>query len=313
MELEILDRALRLTESYIMLAPNEMLRDDHRRSLLACFDKYLGSKKPWINDSITRILELMIRAADDIGGMPAVQLVVQDCLQTDILPKMLQSLWLNWECHQTTGPNRKEPPPDWKNESNYFVILARILMVGCDVFLSVVQQWSASNNRDFNLALGHVLDEAFGNMDAIGEPAKAKLICMALTKLLETGQAFILSKLQDLMGLWTSQIIDLRHSEADPTSEYVNPETVAVNSADQTSSLVYMPPAGADEQLAPEESRRSKLMYGDVVHTVNLGQYVKFQLHGAIERLGGSQVFESEWLVNVDEDVTKAFLQLGIM
>ena len=216
----MLEKAFHLTESYILLAPSEMLQDSHRQNILSSFAKLLGDKKPWINDYIAENYHRMIRAADGLAGVPAVQLIVQHSMEVGLLPKMLSSLDLDWECHQTSGPNRKASPPDWKNESSYFVVLARVVIISVDVFLALVQQWSTNNDRDFNVVLAHLLEEAFGNMDAVGEPEKSKLICMALTKLLETNQPFILNKLQDLMGMWTTRIIDLRHYDSDRTGEY---------------------------------------------------------------------------------------------
>jgi len=221
MEHDMLEKAFHLTESYILLAPSEMLQDSHRQNILVAFTKLLGDKKPWINDYIAENYHRMVRAADALGGVPAVQLVVQHSMEVGLLPKMLSSLDLDWECHQTSGPNRKESPVDWKNESSYFVVLARIIMISVDVSLALIEQWSTNNSRDFNIILAHLLEEAFGNMDAVGEPEQSKLICMALTKLLETNQPFILNKLQDLMGMWTTRIVDLRHYDSDRTGEYV--------------------------------------------------------------------------------------------
>ena len=81
------------------------------------------------------------------------------------------------------------------------------------------------------------------------------------------------------------------------------------------SSLVYIKPDGAnaDKESSPGAIRRSDLMYADIVHTVNLGEFVNYHLNSVIGKCGGFQAFQQEWLVNVDEDVTKAFAELGIM
>lgn len=57
--------------------------------------------------------------------------------------------------------------------------------------------------------LERFLSEAFRNMDSVAHPTDKKLICMALTKLLETGQPWIMNKLQDLMSVWTSVVTEL--------------------------------------------------------------------------------------------------------
>lgn len=54
-------------------------------------------------------------------------------------------------------------------------------------------------------------------------------------------------------------------------------------------------------------------MYSDPVHTINLQQFIKYHLDNAINRCGGGDRFQEEWLVNVDKDVVKSFGELGIM
>lgn len=65
------------------------------------------------------------------------------------------------------------------------------------------------------------LEETCTHMDAIGQPSDSKLVCMALTKFLETGQPWILNKLQDLMSLWTTIVTELRDGDENKESEQV--------------------------------------------------------------------------------------------
>lgn len=84
---------------------------------------------------------------------------------------------------------------------------------------------------------------------------------------------------------------------------------------DVHSTLVYTrqdtPPSGPGE--APEEDRRRNLMYTDPVHKINMGQYVHHVLLGAISASGGPAEFQDHWLINVDQEVQKAFQELEIM
>ena len=125
-------------------------------------------------------------------------------------------------------------------------------------------------------------------------------MCLALTKLLDTDQDFILISLQSLMTIWTDVITELREDDADATGD----------------SLVYSGNGEADQvhlPEAPEDARRRELTYSDAVHTASLPEYIKQHLERAVEAAGGSQRFQEEWLVNVDRDVFDAFSKLNVM
>lgn len=69
----------------------------------------------------------------------------------------------------------------------------------------------------------------------------------------------------------------------------------------------------ATDRDVPEDERNRAVMYSDPVHTINLQQFIKYHLDNAINRCGGGDRFQEEWLVNVDKDVVKSFGELGIM
>jgi hypothetical protein len=123
---------------------------------------------------------------------------------------------------------------------------------------------------------------------------------MALTKLLTTGASFILSRLQQLMDLWISVIESLTEGNEDKSKD----------------SLVYTPPAEpltATEGQSAGEARRAALASSDSVHRINLKELVKWALGIAIEKCGGSERFQQEWLVNVDKEIVEHFGKLNIV
>lgn len=136
-------------------------------------------------------------------------------------------------------------------------------MVSSSLFLSIIDTWARSHNRDTGTMLTDVLDEWFTSMDGVSAPAKKKLLCMALTKLLETGQPWILSRLQELMALWTGMSAEVRDEYKGKLSD----------------TLVYEPGLEADgvEGMdVPEEVRKRRSACEDVVHTVNVNEFVRY-------------------------------------
>lgn len=300
METEYIKLGLRITQSYAILAPSSLLQDSIRPELFSRFTTLLDVRKPDIIDDICDILELLIRAADTLGGSSAVQVVAQALIQSGTLPRILDSIHADWETHQTTGPNRKDPPPDWKNETNYLLVLARILLVDSQLFISVLEAYAQSRGLGTTDAIVQVLDEWFVNMDAVSSPGKKKLLCLALTKLLETGQPWILSRLQELMALWTSVCAEVRDDEKGVLSD----------------TLVREDPAQLSlgvEMEIPEDARKRKLCWSDVVHTVNVNEFVRYHLENVVNGVGGLARFREEWLGNVDKDVIKGFEELEIV
>lgn len=61
---DYVERALRITRSYALLAPTQMLQVDIRDRFFSCFQDLLDVKKTSVIDSMCGVVELMIRAAE---------------------------------------------------------------------------------------------------------------------------------------------------------------------------------------------------------------------------------------------------------
>lgn len=115
---------------------------------------------------------------------------------------------------------QKSPPADWQNETNYFVIISRLVLGNVPAVVQAVEFWNETQGRDIKKGMSLLVHEWFLHMDQVVMPTQNKLLCLALTRLLVTGQPWILEKLQDLMSMWTSTCIELREGD-DKTSEWV--------------------------------------------------------------------------------------------
>ena len=206
---ENLRKAFDITECYFLLAPSEMLDDSIRNSMLSGFASLLGTLKRDYESAVTNLIELLIRAADDLGGEDATKIIAGSLVDTDLLSKILSGLRESFEAHQTTGPNRKNTSIDGVVETDYFSVFARIVLASPSVFVSAIEVIGAQRSERFEQTIEWVLTEWFSHFENIGEPAKKKLMCLALTRMLETGQEWILQRLQELMTLWTDIVTEL--------------------------------------------------------------------------------------------------------
>lgn len=296
-----LRKALEITESYILLAPSHMLSNAVRIQLLSALSSLFGTLKPDANGLVCNLVEVIIRAAEKLGGEPAVGQIATDLVQVGFLGRLLEGLRGSWIAHCTTGPLRKEPPVDGIVETDYFSILARLILGSVNSFCEACQNAAPpidSAQPTFDQTMKWLLEEWFSHFENVGDPSRRKLMCLALTKLLSTGQPFILSNLQSIMTVWTDVITELREG-AEDTHE----DSLVYNAADAGTLAI---------EEAPEDARRREGTYTDPVHSTKLPEFVSDELKQATQACGGEGAFQG-WLENVDRDILNSFLALDIM
>ena len=303
---ETLRKALEITELYIYLIPSEFLTN--AALIFNPFSLLLGSVKPEASGTVTSLVELLIQSADRLGGVPAIGDLTQSMASSNLMSTLLSGLHNAYLAHQTTGPNRIKSSMDGIIETDYFNVCARLAVASPSLLISRFEaafQRSGSNSSNHQDRVTEwLLAEWFSHMDSIGHPAHKKLNCLALTSFLETGQSWILSHLQSLMTLWTDVVTELVVD--------ISPEAGKVDYQD---SLVYNDPNAqkSDGPEAPADERRRVLEFVDPVHRIDVRAFIREKLAVAIEKCGGMEMFQREWVQNVDEDVVRAFGALGVV
>lgn len=346
MDNDTLRKAIEITESYLLLAPAAVLADSFRPELLRCLSDLLGNLKPEASGTVSHLMMCIIRSASDLGGEEATKLLVADLISTNFLAKLLEGLHGAWSHHQSHGPLRELPSRavDGVVETDYFSVLARIGLASPGVLLSALESVAGV---ELEKTLGWVLEEWFAHVENVGDPPSKKLMALVLTRLLETGEGWILGRLQEMVGMWTDVLGELLDGMDDRSVEYVFPLVLYplhfprfifsyrflltppcfasplfffffffLTMLTQHSSLFWPEepnPFAPIEPEAPEDARKRLLIYSDPVHRVNLVAFVRDHLQGAIRACGGEERFQEEWLGRVDKDVLKGFGELGIM
>lgn len=304
---ETLRKALEITELYIYLIPTEFLAN-----IALIFNRFsllLGSVKPEASGTVTSLVELLIRSADRLGGGSAIEDLTQSMISSNILSTLLLSIHKAYLAHQTTGPNRVKASIDGVIETDYLNICARLTVISPSLFVSALNASTIASptRNEYQISeqpIEWLLTEWFSHMDNIGHPAHKKLSCLALTSFLETGQPWILSRLQSLMTIWT-----------DVVTELVVDVSLEEGKVDYRDSLVYndVNAHKPDGPEAPADERRRVLDFEDPVHRIDVRVHIREKLAIAVEKCGGMETFQMEWVQNVDEDVVRAFGALGIV
>ena len=291
---ENLRKALEITELYIFLIPQHFLSESSR--LLGPFASLLDTTKREAAGLVINLVELLIRSADSLGGLEAIAHLTTSMISTNFLPTILKGLKTAYSAHQTTGPNHVSSSIDGVVETDYLSFLSRLALASPSLFVSALA--AAMPSASFDEIISWLLTEWFSHFDNISYPEKKKLSCLALTALLETNEPWILSRLQELMTVWTDSIIDLVEADDGGTDclVYRNEELLK-----------------GDWRESPADERRRKLKFLDPVHRLNIKTFVKERLEAAVLRAGGMEVFERMWVVNVDKDVLRGFGELNVV
>lgn len=285
---EIAAHAMETIEGYVLMAPQSVLGDHLRRPFLVALSGAMEAKSREQGKSAARCIELIIRAAEQLGGTKGVSVIVQDLLETGFLNKILERLHDAWEARQTTGPNRKVAKINVVTEGDYFAILSRLALADPAVFVNMLASFGSLDQQVWPWLAG----EWFAYMESWDVTEHKKLTLMGLSRLVELPppvQDLVLGKLQDYMALWADTVAELQGGVADGDD-----------------CLVWEP-AEASEYDTPRSVRERELAENDPVHRVVAKHFVRERLQDLVQRAGGEQKFQEEWLVNVDKEVVQKF------
>ncbi|KAI9747746.1 MAG: hypothetical protein M1815_003928 [Lichina confinis] len=296
---EHLRKAFEITESYIILAPSQMLDTQIRSQMLPALASLLGTLKSEANGVISHIVDTIIREADMVGGVQAVTFIATQLAECGLLFKVVDGLRGNWEANQTTGPKKKASSVAGVIETDYFGIISRLALADPHGLCTVLQTVTAVYGEDVGQTMGWLVDEWFSHFGNIGHPTHRKLSCLGLTNMLRTAAPWILGRLQDLMTVWTDVITEVQEG-SDTTG---------------TDNLVFQDPQdlAPTEPEPPEDKRRRMLSFADPVRRVNTTDFVRNQLQQSIAACGGQERFRNDWLANVDRDVVSNFGKLEVL
>ncbi|KAL2871094.1 putative importin 11 [Aspergillus lucknowensis] len=312
--------AMQIAESYILLAPQEILSDRIRLPLLVSFETLLRATSRQRGGAVLRLVEMMIRGAEtvDAGSENTYSVIIRSLLDSSLLTTLLEDLYSAYQASQTTGPNKKQTHVFGGVETDYLSVLARLALAHPKLFVSGVaaaaggSSFSRGTNEPQEEIFTWLLTEWFAHYDNVGTATQKKLHALALTQLLTLNGPntqppnYILNHLQSYLTVWTDIITELAEgtTEGDP------------NDPRGGDYLIYWNNAGTgpfNEKEPPENTRKREWESSDVVHKSNIRHFVRERLQSLIVGCGGEQRFQEDWLLNVDRDVVAAFGALRLI
>lgn len=310
-------QAIQIMESYILLAPQEVLSDQIRLPLLAACESLLKSTTSQRLGIVPRLVEMIIRCADavDGGSEASYSIISRSLVDSSFLSSLLKGIHSAHEASQTTGPNKKPTSVYGIVETDYLSVLARLALGNPKIFISAVSAATAGSSSSEEQTLTWILSEWFLHYDNIGSVTQKKLHALALTQLLSLNSpdlpppAYILNHLQSYLTMWTDIVTELGEGaeSSNTTGDYLVYWNNPNNNNDGTGG------DGINATDPPETKRKRTWEDSDVVHKINIRDFIRERLQSLVIRCGGEQRFQGDWLVNVDREVVGAFGGLGIL
>lgn len=284
---ETATQALEAVESYIILAPEEVLGNELRRPFLEALAGMVDVKSREQAKKGSMCIEYLIRAAERLGGEEGLSVVIQDLLAVGFVRKMFEGLHDAWEARQTTGPRRKIPKLSAVAEGDYFAVLSRIAVASPSVFVQMIESLSPIEQ-----AWPWLFGEWFAYMEGWDYIEHKKLTLLGLTRLteLESVRGLLLGQLQDFLSLWADTVAELQDGHVH------GPDNQIWQEMEET------------EYDTPKIIRERELAMADPVHRVVAKQFVSEQLNALMSSVG-VETFQQEWLANVDTTVVQKFSQ----
>lgn len=155
-----LRKVLDIIESYVLLAPREMI-ENFRAPMFDAFSSLLGTLKPTANSIVTNVVEIVIRAAEALGGEQALSVVGHELVRSGFLVSVFSSIHESYEAHQTTGPNKKYSPLDTIVMTDYLSVLSRIVLASTGWFMENVRAVGERKGHNVEETMKWLLDEWF--------------------------------------------------------------------------------------------------------------------------------------------------------
>ncbi|KAK5057687.1 hypothetical protein LTR84_011688 [Exophiala bonariae] len=309
---ELLRQIFEIVESYTILSPTTVLSSQFLDPLLISMKSLLtmlASSRARDSAHAPHVLEHLVAtiASETQQSLPAQEAsnhLLTSMLNTGYLASVMEILKEAYEYHQDPRPNRRPPDIIGPGETSLFTLLSRMALLSPD---ATIQAVSATNvvSSTSTPTFAWLMTEWLSQIDNIGDVLRKKLQILAFTNLLNANTPPfpqpVLENLQSFLTTWTDLAMEL----GEEASEESMGDYLWHNKP--TTDMPEWPDA------SPEDGRKRVLSNKDPIYTTNIREFVAVRLKGLVERVGGLEVFEREWLSRVDAAVVKAFVDLKML
>jgi hypothetical protein len=309
---ELLRQIFEIIESYTILSPTTILAPmflepflNSMKFLLAMLSSSRARDAAHGPHVLEYLISTIAIGSENYAGFDTQQALnhlLTTMISTGYLGSVLSIVRDAYEYHQDPRANRRPPEIIGPGESSLFTLLSRMVVLSPDVF---IQAASATNIISGTTPTPQwLLTEWLAQIDSIGDVLRKKLQVLALTNLLTATTSpfpqLALENLQSYLTIWTDICVELGEEAAeDSRGDY----------------LWHNKPGDVPEwpDATPEDGRKRTISNKDPIYTVNVRHFIAEKLRELMERVGGAEAFEREWLTRIDSVVLQAFVDLKIL
>ncbi|XP_071449865.1 importin-11 [Hetaerina americana] len=254
-----------IIQAYVLLAPNEFLKEYGTAVVSACNDMLSDMRSEGIVMTM-HLLELCLRAE------PAQSME----LLKPMLPRIFEAVYRGEEYPMVM--------------SVYLSIVARVLLGSRNVFGEMVEKVSQHVSLPQEQVLDKLMDVWLDKMDVVTQLERRKLLGLALSSLLTAGSRVVLEKFCGILLKVTEALNDV--IKADEMGAQLDSLMIS----DASGSFPYE----EVEQHTEHDLRRKRLTTQDPVHTVVLRDYFQQQVMQLKSQLGSVQYEDLLQTVDVE-------------
>ena len=335
LDIDHVEKTLPLLESLVLVGHDTLLTDNFRPQIFAALAPVFSFRKPLVLDSLAKLLETILRAAHGLDAQNGVRAVATELVECGILSDAFDSLSKSWtrkfyrentsrdprhdeEQSRTRAAADEDGHSSKEHETLQIRLLSRIIVLEPQAFFAALKAWLAQTTLtgaaapigDDAETLSRLLAAWFDRLDYITYLTEQKLTGLALARLLEFAEPWILPHLSMIINYWTSLVLQLRDWNED--------EQVMISEDLLVWDRINMP-IGVGNDLkhfsSLDEERRGIVEWEDPVHTVVLTKHIREVLLTVFVKVGGEARFAELWIAGgkVDEGIVKAWNELGIV
>lgn len=308
---ELLRQIFELIESYTILSPTTILAPDFLTPLLTSSKallSMLASSRARDAALAPHVIEYLIATVSVEGysqhdSRQALMHILDSMLNTGYLSSLLSLLKDAHDYHEDPRPSKRPPDIIGPGETTLFTVLSRAVILLPEQTSQAILATNVTTASS-PTPMQWLLTEWLQSIDSIGDILRKKLQVIALTSLLAVSappvSTLMMENLQSLLTIWTDVVVELGQEAAEES---------------QGDYLWHNTPGDVPEwpDHTPEDGRKRVISNADPIYGVNVRHFIADALRATMDRTGGPQVFEREWLSRIDSVVLKSFVELKLL
>ncbi|TPX34316.1 hypothetical protein SmJEL517_g03017 [Synchytrium microbalum] len=279
---DALKKVLKIVESYIVLAPLEVLQVN-ANSTMESITRLIGDAlKPEAGSAVLHCIDVILQSCAAAQPQPLTSAIHTVAASTGLISKIVDTVLQKTELGYIIA--------------GYLTSLARMAVNDHIFFLNVLGSMSGLSDGSVSPvssggALGAILDYWIEKMDGMGHAKQRKLTAMACATLLGTGNPIVMSRIHGIFVVLSSAVSDMKDSDHNGTDALV---------------WWYDAREEDEDEASPDARRRKSLLARDPVHTTALIPFIRDRMNAAAATVGGPVQFRQGLIQSVDPTILEA-------